>query len=274
MSVSLIDALVDRILFMKLMHKVVNNFHNTGVMIGWSPVQGGYRLLESKFTGKTLSMDKKTWDWTVPAWLLDAAADIIIRLAVDAPLWWINAVRARFRCLFEDPEFIFSDGSRARQANPGIMKSGCYLTIFINSIAQLILHEMALYALNIPRDVAEPIIVVGDDTLQKWFSRFPECVAYWQSLGFTIEVEEHDGIPEFAGFKYKNGYFPAYIQKHYFTLSHLTTNRELAQQTLQSYQILYWFDKDMLKTIRDIVRMLKMPEALVSDMDLSVIAQG
>lgn len=274
MSVSLVDALVDRILFMKLMWKVVNNYHKTGIMIGWSPVNGGYRLLESKFSGKTLSMDKKTWDWSVPAWLLDAVCDVIMSLSVSAPVWWKKAVRTRFDCLFEDPEFVFSDGSRAKQSQPGIMKSGCYLTILINSVAQILLHEMAIFSLSIPREETEPLLVVGDDTLQKWFDRYLECVAYWSSLGFKIEVEQHSGEPEFAGFKYKNGYIPAYRQKHYFQLAYLTPNRELAQQTLQNYQILYWFDKDMLDVIVSIARMLKMPEAILDHSLLSAIAQG
>lgn len=274
MSVSLIDSLVDRILFMKLMHKVVNNYRHTNIMIGWSPVQGGYRHLEALFRGKTLSMDRKSWDWSVPHWLLLAVRDVICSLASGAPQWWIQAVHARFDCLFIDPTFIFSDGSLGKQEQPGIMKSGCYLTILINSVAQLILHEMSLEALSIPREEAEPIVVVGDDTLQKWFSRFPECVAYWQRLGFVVEVEEHDDSPEFAGFKYNRGYFPAYRQKHYFALAHLTTDRGVAQQTLMNYQVLYWFDRQMLMVIREVARMLKMPEAEVEDSVLRAIAQG
>lgn len=34
MSVSLIDSMVDRILFMRLAYKVVNNFKDTGIMLG------------------------------------------------------------------------------------------------------------------------------------------------------------------------------------------------------------------------------------------------
>lgn len=274
MSVSLIDSLVDRILFMKLMYKVVHKYHDTGIMIGWSPVRGGYRLLESKFRGKTLSMDRKSWDWSVPYWLLLSVRDVIKELSSDAPPWWLKAVDARFSALFENPKFVFGDGATARQEKPGIMKSGCYLTIFINSVAQLILHEMSIASLDLDRSLMEPILVVGDDTLQVWFERYPDVVKYWESLGFHIETEEHASSPEFAGFKYNKGYYPAYKQKHYFQLSHLTTNRELAQQTLQNYQVLYWFDKEMLGTIRDIARMLKMPEAYVTDSDLSATAQG
>lgn len=272
MSVSLIDAIVDRVLFMKLMHKVVRNYARTHIMIGWSPAKGGYRFLNSIFQGmETLSIDKKAWDWTVPIWLLDAVRDVIFKLAADAPDWWRRAVEGRFQMLFRRASFSFSDGSTVVQGKPGVMKSGCYLTIFINSIAQLILHEMASAKLNI---VADPIVVIGDDTLQKLIAEWKEYVKYLETLGFTLEVERHQARYEFAGFTYRNDYRPAYTQKHLFMLSHLTTDRTIALQTLQNYQVLYAFDEEMMKVIKALLRILEMPEGVLSSTRLRELSRG
>lgn len=274
MSVSLVDALVDRILFMRLMLRVVNYFPETNVMIGWSPVKGGYRLLTTLFKGKTISIDKKAWDWSVPHWLLLAVRDVINSLSTDAPQWWLEAVRTRFSCLFEQPTFGFNDGTIGTQRKPGVMKSGCYLTIFINSVGQLILHEMAKFALKLGPEV-EPIVVVGDDSLQSWFESFGDYVEYLTGLGFTMEVEEHEKVFEFAGFRYDNNYVPAYLQKHLFKLSHLpTTDRVTSVQILQNYQVLYYFDTSMMQLIKDMIRILDMPEAEIEPQRLRAIALG
>lgn len=273
MSVSLIDALVDRLLFMRLMYKVVNNFNKTNVMIGWSPIKGGYRMLDMLFPGKSMSIDKKAWDWSVPGWLLSAVMSVILRLANDAPEWWQTAVRTRFECLFSRPIFKFQDGAEFRQQKPGIMKSGCYLTIFINSVGQLLLHEMAGHVL-LCREISEPIIVLGDDTLQNYFPEFEKYVKYLESLGFVCEYEIHEGRREFAGFTYDRDYIPAYKQKHLFALSYLTTDRTIAEQTLQNYQYLYYFEPAMMKLIREMIRILDVPTAYVDDEALRAIALG
>lgn len=272
MSVSLIDAIVDRILFMKLMYKVVRNYAKTHVMIGWSPSKGGYRYLNSIFKNvETLSIDKKAWDWSVPIWLLDSVEQVIMRIAADAPLWWKTAVHKRFELLFKRAQFSFSDGSLVCQEKPGVMKSGCYLTIFINSVAQMLLHDMASFRLDL---VADPIVVLGDDTLQKYIERWTEYVKYLESLGFTLEVERHKDRFEFAGFTYSNDYMPAYQQKHLFMLSHLTTDRTIACQTLQNYQVLYAFDETMLQIIRNMLCLLEMPEGVLSRERLRELSRG
>ncbi|APG75955.1 hypothetical protein 3 [Hubei sobemo-like virus 13] len=273
MSVSLVDALVDRILFMRLANQVIKKHTLTNILIGWSPLGGGYRLIDALFPGETISIDKKAWDWSVPYWLLEAVKGVIKRLAVDAPQWWHDAVDTRFSCLFGDPEFVFPDGTRGRQEQPGIMKSGCYLTILINSIAQLVLHEMAKVSLGLGDEV-EPVVVLGDDSLQRKFDRWQEYVDYITALGFRCEVEHHSDEPEFAGFRYRDKFKPAYFQKHLFNLAHLTTDREVAQQTLQNYQLLYYFDEPMRRVITDMIRILNMPEAAADELRLRALAMG
>lgn len=274
MSVSLIDSLVDRLLFMRLAYRVVRNYHKTNIMVGWTPVMGGYRHLGMMFPGKTISIDKKAWDWSVPRWLLERVMYVILDLCPDAPEWWRTAVVTRFACLFDEPQFIFPDGALGTQERPGVMKSGCYLTIIINSIAQLLLHEMAVHGLELG-DAADPIIVLGDDSLQRWFARWKEYVKFLQKLGFVVEVQEHEKECEFAGFTFNGNYKPAYVKKHLFQLEHLPINeREIASQTLQNYQHLYYFVPEMLDRIKQIARVLKMPEAVVAESRLRALALG
>lgn len=274
MSVSLVDTIVDRILFRRIMYRATQNFSKTNIMIGWSPVSGGYRLIQAKFAGvDTISIDKKSWDWTVKIWLLHAVKDLIVRLANDAPEWWLKAVDTRFHMLFEDPTFIFGDGVTSKQRMPGIMKSGCYLTILINSLAQLILHNMALVKLQLPK---QRFICIGDDTVQESFPEVESYISFLEHLGFRIEHEFRPaGEIEFAGFIYdENNFQPAYVNKHLFALRHLTLDEEIAGQTLANYQLLYVFVPHMLKYIRTILRNMNLPSCYVSDYRLRAIALG
>nr|QXV86566.1 RNA-dependent RNA polymerase [Solemoviridae sp.] len=267
MSVSLVDSLVDRILFIRLAYRVIANYSKTGMMIGWSPLHGGYRQLNAIFGElDTISIDKKAWDWSVPHWLLMLVKRLIINLSPGAPEWWKKAVHARFHCLFSEPTFVFSDGTVGKQEKPGVMKSGCYLTLIINSMAQLLLHHIVVAQMNmLPKDF-EPIIVIGDDSLQKKNEHSEKYVETLLALGFRVETEEHSSVREFAGFLYeRNKFVPSYKNKHRFLLERLPMDdKQLVKETLASYQIIYYFDDEMLSVIQSIALALNIPEAITS----------
>lgn len=267
MSVSLVDSLVDRILFIRLAYRILANYYKTGMMIGWSPLHGGYRQLNAIFGElDTISIDKKAWDWSVPAWLLQMVKRLIINLSPGAPEWWKKAVDARFYCLFVDPTFIFGDGTLGKQEKPGVMKSGCYLTLIINSMAQMLLHQVVIAQLDLPPKEFDPIIVIGDDSLQKKNEHSEKYIQKLLALGFRVETEEHTDEREFAGFKYKrNSFVPAYKDKHRFLLERLPMDDDkLLKETLASYQIIYYFDNEMTRIIHSIARVLNVPEAITS----------
>lgn len=254
-SVSLIDAMVDRILFVSLQGNQIENVGKTPVMMGWSPLKGGYRLLANQCKAdKYLMIDKSNWDWTVQPWLIDVLRALIDNLSIDAPDWWRTAVDQRFKMLFESPTFKFSDGSYGIQPGKGIMKSGCYLTILLNSFSQMILHYVIENRLK-ETNIGDPYCL-GDDTIQTVdeTSRIDDYVREMESLGFQPKVKV-DGEREFAGFKiYNDKFLPEYLDKHLFVLSHLTLEREIAISTLESYQLLYGFDEGMLRKIWKICR--------------------
>lgn len=276
-SVSLVDAMIDRILFMKLQKKQIRLFNTVPIMIGWSPLNGGYRFLDSKLraaSSKYLLIDKSSWDWTVPGWMIDLLLRVIKNLAIQAPDWWLKVVESRFELLFSRPTYVFSDGSLAEQVGRGIMKSGCYLTIFLNSIAQLLLHELIIAKGGIST-IRLPYCL-GDDTIQGLDEEFEvgKYVEIMESFGFKPKVQvSHE--KEFAGFIIDcDKYLPSYRQKHLFLLSHLTKDDEIAKQTLQSYQLLYAFDKEMIEKLRKICIGRGYVEEIYSDFYLKHQASG
>lgn len=251
-SVSLIDAVVDRILFTRLQSHQVAQTGNSPVMVGWNPTAGGYRLfMEMLGEGPYLMVDKSAWDWTVFPWVIEGLFNLVINLGVLGPEWWQDLVKMRFDLLFDKPTFSFGDGSEAEQKSPGIMKSGCYLTIYLNSLAQLLVHTIIENRLG---EVASTPLCLGDDTIQRLVdsSRLDEYIGEMQKLGFKLKFKVGDEA-EFAGFKLSRQYYlPEYEQKHMYILAHLTTDDEVAKATLQSYQLMYAFNSDMLAYIHSI----------------------
>lgn len=266
-AVSLVDSMVDRMLFMRITHRVVPNYVNTGVMIGWNPSAGGFRYLAALFPSGTplLMADRSSWDWTVQYDMIMAAKEVILRLAVEAPPWWVDAVEHRFSSLFENPVFRFSDGERIVQQQPGIMKSGCYLTILLNSLIQLLLH----YELSDNPN----IVVLGDDTLQE--DEDDEYLEKLRDFGITLKVHRGERI-EFAGFYVdEKGYYPAYEDKHVFQLEHMCIDDpEKLGATLENYQILYACVPAKLNVLRSMVEEYGLYENYISDGRLHGLKHG
>lgn len=235
-AVSFVDTMVDRILFGWLTRVAYSVPGRTPCMVGWSPVGGGWKLIGNKFAGKTtLCLDKEAWDWTVPGYLVDMWREVIQELAIGAAPWWRDAVNARFKLLFEDAVFQFADGTRVFQAVKGIQKSGCLLTILLNSLGQSLLHYLANIRIGKEPTDNQPL-VIGDDTLQLYFDEAPQYIQALKDLGVRIKGGNPQSFVEFAGFAYANGAcWPAYYQKHLFNMAHSDSLPEV----LASLRVLY-----------------------------------
>nr|QXV86568.1 RNA-dependent RNA polymerase [Solemoviridae sp.] len=251
-AVSLIDTMVDRVLFGELYRNIARDFGSTTIMIGWNPIKNGVTFLRDRLgPGPYLSLDKTAWDWTVQEWMVNLVKDYLLIVHPDSPNWFRRMVKERFRLLFGNPFFIFSDGTRIQQKAPGIMKSGCYLTILFNSLGQILLHHMA--AVRIGRTPV-PVFALGDDTIQRKVEWWEDLIKSVESFGFSVKHSVHDEVI-FCGFVMDGIHFvPEYREKHRFQLEHLTLDEEVAKQTLQSYQILYYHDLGVLKEIRRLAR--------------------
>ncbi|APG75867.1 hypothetical protein 3 [Sanxia sobemo-like virus 1] len=267
-SVSLIDGLVDRMLFIIFAKKLTGNFANTGICIGYNPQKGGHRFMHNTFPKHTekLLVDQTAFDWTYKPWMANVLKNVINDLNMDPHQWWTRAVDNRFKALFDKPKFVFSDGERIDQPIEGVMKSGCYLTIIANSIAVLSIHYLSSLRSNNPTDGI--ILVQGDDAVQDlplYLEEYKEAV---KTCGVLPKFKTSKSI-EFAGFRYENDIFvPEYRQKHLVALKHLTSDRLDAEMTLNSYLRMYTYEPTMLAYIRSLIAKRNLPKAHLSDRQL------
>lgn len=266
MGVSLIDTVVDRIIFGEMLRNAASptNVLRTPCAVGWAPNRGGWRFI-SLYTHNGFSIDRKAWDWTVNEWLIQIWEQFIKDMHPDHPSWWSNLVSRRFTCLFYIARFSFPDGQLIQQGTPGIMKSGCLLTLLLNSVGQTVLHCLA--QLRLGKDPYDNIpISMGDDTLQRPFNSMELYAEELAKMALIKEAEYTHNYSEFIGFIFtKTGFYPAYWKKHLFQLRHL--DQSVMRETLISYQMLWYHEPNMLKFIRGIAWKIN-PDWVLTDQQL------
>lgn len=240
-AVSLVDTMVDRILYGDLCRKVLSTVGETPVLIGWSPLRGGYHYLIEKFRGvNTRGLDKTAWDWTVSEWVLEATYEVLMQLQHGASDSYKAIARKRWENLFRDARLKFKDGTEVRQPGWGVMKSGCYLTIVINSIGQMIYHALALRRLGMhPR--SKRFVVIGDDVTIEDFPEFEEYESIIKHYGAILKPSKPVPHVEFAGFvsTIEDGEekcWPEYWAKHLYVMTHTQKDPVSA---LFPYSVLY-----------------------------------
>lgn len=244
-GVSGIDTFVDRVLFGWLMRKTMTTVTKTPCAIGWSPIKGGHRYLTAQFAGykKFLCLDRKAWDWSVQGWVIGLWADFLIEMMKLPPTWWVNMVLLRTKLLFRLAKFQFSDGTVVEQPHWGIQKSGCLLTTLLNSIGTDAMSTLADIRLGVK--IITPKFYLGDDSLEPWREDVEEYVRHLERLGAYIKEVHPLEYMEFVGHLFHKGrVYPAYWQKHLFALQHASL--DVLGETLESYQIIYAHDDDML----------------------------
>lgn len=250
-GVSLVDCMIDRVLFGAMMRTASSplNVLRTPCVVGWNPTRGGWRALVSKFTEGGFSIDRSAWDFTVQEWLVEMWQDFIIDMHPNAPSWWVTMVKHRFTALFYMARFKFSDGVEVQQELPGIMKSGCLLTLLLNSVAQSIVHSVVMKRLG--RDPLENTPwCAGDDTIMHPCSYADSYHAELSRLCIVKEAEITQGYTEFIGFLFNSsGFIPAYWKKHLYQLRHL--DQGIESEAIVSYQYLWYNWPPVLKYIQD-----------------------
>lgn len=268
-AVSVIDTMIDRMLFQDLFQEVIKKPLRTPIAIGWTPLGTGSAFLKMHFPGATFDTDKKHWDWTFPWWLLADCYQVLVQ--PEWPAWRRALAYKRFYMLYRYAVFHFPDGSLVSQKGDGIQKSGCYLTLLLNSLGQWLLHEHAELSLG----VRVKHVSFGDDVTQESTAFDRAFLEFYESLGFHVKPSWSENI-EFCGFHIYSGsrFLPSYKDKHIFMLRHLTLDPEIAVQTLQSYQYIYWFDKEFLALIRSIAVYRGLNHAIVDDGDIMRVVLG
>lgn len=242
-AVSLVDTLIDRVLLGWMQRNALQNIGATPCLTGWSPMGGGWKYLYKRFVGKpTMCLDKSSWDWTVQPYLVEMWLEFVLGIAVEHPQWWRTLVTGRFKCLFDEARFEFKDKTVATQNSPGIMKSGCLLTLLLNSVGQSLLHYLAMGRLGLNPLFNQPVCV-GDDTVQETVEPLEEYVQQIENLGAKVKGFKVRNWVEFCGFAFANGTcVPAYWQKHLFKLKYANL-----EDCLESYQMIYANEPEMFE---------------------------
>lgn len=226
-SVSIIDQIIDHMLFDNMNEKLIENCHSTPVKTGWTPILGGWK--EVPISGLH-STDKTCFDWTVQGWMLENELAIRKIKCKNLTKLWEELAEWRYTELFHRPVFVTSGGHLLRQKFIGIMKSGCVNTIATNSIIQLILHRRVAVEL----DLEIPFIwVMGDDVIQTRMDR-----QFYDLLSQFIILKELSTHIEFAGYRFSRYRVdPLYFGKHAFML--LNQKEQFFQEMADSYMLLY-----------------------------------
>nr|QED21510.1 hypothetical protein 1 [Mortimer virus] len=251
-SVSIVDQIIDAMLFKDLNDLLIKNHNQTPVKTGWSPFVGGWKEVPRR---KVISTDKSAWDWTVFMWMLEAELEVRKRLCKNLNKQWVELAEWRYHALFVDPTFITSGGYLFKQNQPGIMKSGCKNTITSNSIMQLILHYRVSLELG-----REPnwLWAMGDDVIME-----EEDDEYFDLLSQYCNVKEITPLTEFAGFRFIGSRVePLYRAKHAFMLLH--QDEKFHVETADAYALLY-HRSAYRKAMRAILRQLN-PDLIDEDL--------
>lgn len=228
-SVSVLDQIIDAMLFGSMNDAVIENCITVPCKGGWSVYNGGWKMVPSK---GVISLDKSGWDWSVQPWYFELELQLRIRLCDNLTPDWIEYARWRYQSLFWNPTFITSGGLKLRQLQPGVMKSGCYNTLVTNSIMQSILHLRLCAEMDIRPGW---LWTLGDDTLQE---DIPQRKQYLERASQYCHVKHCVEGAEFAGMRFLSGRIePLYRGKHSFNLLHM--DRRFARETSDSYALLY-----------------------------------
>lgn len=218
---------------------------------GWSPFPGGYQRLMAEFpSNESVAVDKSLWDWTMPSWVIFAYVCLKQDQMVDPEddYYW-RAVWARLYVSFGPGALIREpNGVAWRQTYWGLMKSGSFLTLSLNSDAQQSQHLLA-WGRFAPDEEPPYLWAMGDDMLVRTSLDAEQLEGYTRALeGTGCLVKKIEYSREFCGFLFvsDDDVRPLYPGKHRHILAHVE-DRNL-EDTVLSYELLYamsperWFD--------------------------------
>lgn len=248
-AVSLEDSMIDRMLYGEFQHR--NQQNDTPIKQTYSPSNGGFVRLASAFPEGSLSIDKKNWDFSVPKWMVDLWRDFCEDLIGDrCPDWWKRLHRGRFAALYgPDVLFSFPDNSTARQGFWGVMKSGCYNTLFLNSVGQVVIALIALKRLGL--DLKE-FWTIGDDTVETIPPDVEAYLAQIAELGFTVKQADVNRHVDFCGFLVdRSRVRPGYWKKHLFKVMY--KGGPYWVEMLRVYSFLYAFEPSMYDFVSEVM---------------------
>jgi hypothetical protein len=257
-GVSLVEQIIDHMLWDHLLEKQNDNPLSTPIRAGWTWIKGGWRMVDPD----ACAYDMSSWDWTVPMWLIEDCWDLMKELTLTDDVVWNDIVDWRFDSLFRRCIFQLSDGSQVKQLNQGIVKSGTVVTLAANSLMQVLLHAVTAFQLG---NKPPSFQVIGDDYSGEELSEeHLRYVSQWVTL-----KRGEDG--EFCSNLFREGKVePTRFGKHLFILAcSKPVNRP---DVCRCIQIVY-ARSSRLPAIRRIVSRI-CPGSLLSKSELKRIFDG
>lgn len=194
-------------LFRNFKETVVKEWIDSPIKFPYSPLvpNASNHLKMVLGNGKLWSSDKKNWDFNMYSRYYQYTSELIQDLA-QRPEGMSEEEFGEYKAEVDyavrevaQASYVTSDGSHYKSKHPGIMRSGWYLTIIANSIAQLAIHIETCLVLGMKSEeiVKTVIIVGGDDVIQRALpcgkDKYIEAA---KSIGIAIEIEE---TPSFEG---------------------------------------------------------------------------
>lgn len=171
-SVSAVDQVIERLLFGPQNSLEIDNWHQIPSKPGMGlSLDRQARVLYADVAMKhqrrpAVCADISGFDWSVQEWEFEAEMYMRMKLmepSLEGNSRLNNAVRNRFLA-FSLSVFQLSDGTLIAQIEPGIMKSGSYLTSSMNSRVRCLMAEL----------IGSPwCIAMGDDSVEGWVEDAP-----------------------------------------------------------------------------------------------------
>jgi len=125
-------------------------------------------------------------------------------LALRNPAWseeeyqqYLDDVRNAFRQVFYDSKYRLTDGTTYHMQKNGIMKSGWFMTITVNTIAQIAIDVMTKIRLDMSNDeiLALAMVAGGDDVNQDPGNMDKDTyIATAADLGVKMEIHEREDL--------------------------------------------------------------------------------
>lgn len=238
---SLVDQMVDRILFGTIQRAEIEHCMERAGKTGWSPLPEGFFDILDFFDGPVLATDCTAFDWTYPHWLPLLILDSKLEQFKSYCPEYASACRNRFaevlgpRCTIRLPS-----GERYAQTIWGVMKSGWLLTIALNSDAQDLITSLAwdrAYSGICPR-----LWAMGDDVLMRWQEGLDSGPLEAELLRAGILSKFATRAFEFSGFRFGRidgtpFVDPLYPEKHKYLLAH--TPAEDLEEVVSAYGLIY-----------------------------------
>lgn len=259
-SVSLVDQVIDHMLFDNSNNAQIGACMKIPSKPGWAPYQGGWQRIQKLMPAERyLSVDKSNWDWAMPIWAERIDLELRARLCLNFSEGWYDLACWRYDELYSRARLMLSNGEIYLQKTTGLQKSGAVVTISMNSVAQVAFHLVACRRAGIEPDPR--IFSMGDDTTQPDLDYGDEYFRELEGLGCQVKEKTVSEEMEFAGHRIGvDGAIPLYSAKHYFALLH--ADPDVLPDMLESYQRLYACRPDILGIIHRLMRVYSPGKAL------------